>query len=117
MFEITDHRYMSRTAIAPLVLTVAALLFAASVTAQQGQDFSKVQIQTTELGHQTYMLQGAGGNMTLAVGTDGAILVDSEFAPLHDKIKAAIGKLTSVPVRYVIDTHFHTDHAGGNAAF
>jgi len=64
-----------------------------------------------------YMLEGQGGNITVAVGTDGIIMVDTQFAPLHDKIKAAIEKISPLPIKYVIDTHFHGDHTSGNAAF
>src|SRR5215472_16502295 len=71
-------------------LASAAILFAGTAVAQQNVDFSKVEIKTTDLGNKTYLLQGQGGNITVAVGTDGIIMVDSEFAPLHDKIKAAI---------------------------
>jgi glyoxylase-like metal-dependent hydrolase (beta-lactamase superfamily II) len=81
------------------------------------RDFSKTVIKTTNLGHDTYMLEGEGGNITVAVGKDGVIMVDSEFAPLHDRIKAAIAKVTNLPVKYLIDTHFHGDHTGGNALF
>ena len=66
-------------------------------------DFSKVEIKTTDLGDDTYMLEGQGGNITVAVGRDGIIMVDSEFAPLHDKIKAAIAKITAadqIPDQY-----------------
>jgi glyoxylase-like metal-dependent hydrolase (beta-lactamase superfamily II) len=80
-------------------------------------DFSKVAIKVDDLGHRTYMLEGQGGNITVAVADDGIIMVDAEFAPLHDKIKAAIATVTDKPVRYLIDTHFHLDHTGGNAAF
>ena len=96
----------------------AALAFvAAPAMAQDRPDFSKVEIKTTDLGHKTYMLEGQGGNITVAVAGDGVIMVDGEFAPLHDKIKAAVAKLTDQPIRYLIDTHFHGDHTGGNAAF
>jgi cyclase len=98
-------------------LTGAAVLFAGTAIAQQNVDFSKVEIKTTDLGNKTYMLQGQGGNITVAVGTDGIIMVDSEFAPLHDKIKAAIEKISPLPIKYLIDTHYHGDHTGGNAAF
>src|SRR5271163_3531705 len=101
--------------IAPLA--GAAVLFAGAANAQQGVDFSKVEIRTTDLGNKTYMLDGQGGNITVAVGTDGIIMVDSEFAPLHDKIKAAIEKISPLPIKYLIDTHFHGDHTGGNALF
>jgi glyoxylase-like metal-dependent hydrolase (beta-lactamase superfamily II) len=63
------------------------------------------------------MLEGQGGNITVAVGTDGIIMVDSQFAPLHDKIKAAIAKISPLPIKYLINTHYHLDHVGGNAAF
>jgi glyoxylase-like metal-dependent hydrolase (beta-lactamase superfamily II) len=80
-------------------------------------DFSKVEIKTTDLGDGTYMLEGQGGNMTLATAKNGVILVDGEFAPLHDKIKAAIAAVSPQPVKYLVNTHFHGDHTGGNAPF
>jgi cyclase len=80
-------------------------------------DFDKVVIRTTDLGNRTYMLAGEGGNITVAVADDGVIMVDSQFAPLYGKIKAAIAALTPQPVRYLISTHFHRDHTGGNEAF
>ena len=102
-------------------ITIAALagtaVLCAGAAGAQGVDFSKVEIKTTDLGNKTYMLEGQGGNMTVAVGTDGIIMVDTEFAPLHDKIKAAIEKISPLPVKYVINTHYHGDHTGGNAAF
>jgi glyoxylase-like metal-dependent hydrolase (beta-lactamase superfamily II) len=101
--------------IAAAVLCAAALL--ASRAQAQQQDFSNAEIKTTDLGHRTYMLQGPGGNITVAIGQDAIIMVDSEFAPLHDKIKAAIAALSPLPVRYLVDTHFHGDHTGGNALF
>src|SRR6202011_5569718 len=80
-------------------------------------DFSKVEIKTTNLGDNVYMLEGQGGNITVALAKDGIIMVDSEFAPLHDKIKAAISAVSNQPIKYLIDTHFHDDHTGGNEAF
>jgi glyoxylase-like metal-dependent hydrolase (beta-lactamase superfamily II) len=80
-------------------------------------DFSKVEIKTTNLGDDVYMLEGQGGNITVAVAKDGVIMVDSEFAPLHDKIKAAISAVSNQPIKYLVDTHFHGDHTGGNEAF
>lgn len=100
-----------------LALAAALALMVAPAMAQEQPDFSKVEIKTTDLGHNTYMLEGQGGNITVAVADDGVIMVDGEFAPLHDKIKAAIAKLTSEPIRYLINTHFHGDHTGGNAPF
>ena len=80
-------------------------------------DWNKIQITTTDLGNNTYMLVGQGGNITIAVGTDGIIQVDGQFAPLSDKIRAAIKAISPLPVKYLINTHFHGDHTGGNANF
>jgi cyclase len=90
---------------------------AAPAPAPPARDFSKTEIKSTDLGHRTYMLEGEGGNMTVAVGGDGIIMVDGEFAPLHDKIKAAIEAASKLPVKYLVNTHFHGDHTGGNAPF
>jgi glyoxylase-like metal-dependent hydrolase (beta-lactamase superfamily II) len=107
-----------------LALAGAAALFAGNANAQQAappappeRDFSKVEIKTTDLGNKTYMLEGDGGNITIAVGTDGIIMVDGEFAPLHDKIKAAIEAVSKEPIKFLVNTHFHGDHSGGNAPF
>jgi glyoxylase-like metal-dependent hydrolase (beta-lactamase superfamily II) len=100
-------------------ITIAATstLFAAAAFAQ-GQDFSQVQIKTTDLGNRTYMLEGQGGNMVVACGNDAVIQVDTEFAPLHDKIKTAIDQACGdKPIKYIVNTHFHGDHTGGNAEF
>jgi glyoxylase-like metal-dependent hydrolase (beta-lactamase superfamily II) len=80
-------------------------------------DWDKIQIKTTDLGHNTYMLEGQGGNITVAVGTDAILMVDGQFAPLSDKIKAAIRAISPLPVKYLINTHFHGDHTGGNGPF
>jgi glyoxylase-like metal-dependent hydrolase (beta-lactamase superfamily II) len=80
-------------------------------------DWDKVQIKTTDLGNNTYMLEGQGGNITIAVGTDGIIMVDGQFAPLSDKIKAAIKAISPLPIKYLINTHYHGDHTGGNENF
>jgi len=97
-------------------LATSAILVAGAANAQQ-RDFSKVEIKTIDLGHNTYRLEGEGGNITVAVGTDGIIMVDGQFAPLHDKIKAAITKISPLPIKYLINTHFHGDHTGGNGPF
>ncbi len=94
---------------------LVALLVAVPAFAQE--DFTKVEIKTTDLGHGTYMLEGQGGNITLVVGTDGVIMFDDQFIPLHDRIRAAIATITSQPVKYVIDSHFHNDHVNGNPPF
>jgi cyclase len=80
-------------------------------------DFSGVEIKTTDLGDDVYMLEGQGGNITVAVARDGIIMVDGEYAPLHDKIKAAIAVVSNQPIKYLINTHFHGDHTGGNEPF
>jgi len=106
-------------------IAVAAALVALGAIAQAQQlqplapapDFDKVVIKTTDLGKRTYVLEGEGGNITVAVADDGVIMVDSQFAPLHDKIKAAIAALTKQPIRYLVITHFHRDHTGSNEAF
>jgi cyclase len=80
-------------------------------------DFSKVEIKTADLGDNCYMLEGQGGNITVALATDGIIMVDGQFAPLHDKIKAAVAVISNLPIKYLIDTHYHGDHTGGNESF
>jgi cyclase len=105
---------MKRITIA--ALAGAAVLYAGAALAQQ-PDFSKVEIKATDLGNKTYMLEGQGGNITVAVGSDGIIMVDGQFAPLHDKIKAAIAKISPLPIKYLINTHYHGDHVGGNGPF
>lgn len=95
-------------------IAIAAVLTSGMVWAQE--DFSNVQIQTTEVAEGVYMLVGAGGNLSLSVGEDGAFLVDDQFAPLSDKILAAIAAVTDSDVRFLVNTHFHGDHTGGNEA-
>lgn len=93
---------------------LATTLAMAAGTAWAQQDFSSVQIQTTEVADDLYMLVGAGGNLSLSVGDDGAFLVDDQFAPLSEKILAAIAAVTDSSVRFLVNTHFHNDHTGGN---
>jgi glyoxylase-like metal-dependent hydrolase (beta-lactamase superfamily II) len=95
---------------------IAALVLCASPAMAQ-TDYSKVEEQVTDLGHNMVALTGAGGNTTVAVGTDGIIVVDTQFAPLYDKIKAKIAGLSPLPVKYVIFTHYHGDHTGGAEPF
>jgi glyoxylase-like metal-dependent hydrolase (beta-lactamase superfamily II) len=114
---------MNRIAMA--ALAASAVLFAGAATAQQAQtppappliDWDKIEIKTTNLGNNTYMLEGQGGNITVAVGTDGIIMVDGQFAPLSAKIKAAIAAISPLPIKYLVNTHFHGDHTGGNENF
>jgi cyclase len=90
-----------------------------AAAAGQGQDFSKVQIKATKVSGNIYMLEGAGGNIAASIGEDGIVIVDDQFAPLADKIQAALKelKITDKPVRFVINTHYHGDHTGGNEPF
>jgi len=83
----------------------------------QDQDFSKVQMKVTKVSGNVYMLEGAGGNIGASVGDDGIVIVDDQYAPLADKIKGALKGITDKPVRFVINTHYHGDHTGGNAIF
>ena len=98
-------------------LAATTMLIAANANAQESVDWNKIEIKTTDLGNKTYRLEGQGGNITVAVGTDGIIMVDTQFAPLHDKIAAAIKAISPLPIKYVINTHFHGDHTGGNEGF
>ena len=106
-----------------LAVVVALMALSGGVFAQTSAttppppDFSEVEIKTTDLGDDVYMLEGQGGNVTVAVARDGIIMVDSEFAPLHDKIKDAIVLVSKQPIKYLINTHFHGDHTGGNEPF
>jgi glyoxylase-like metal-dependent hydrolase (beta-lactamase superfamily II) len=90
-------------------------LFASSAFAQQ--DFSKVEIQTQKLSDSVYMLTGAGGNIGLSVGDDGVVMIDDQFAPLTPIIQEAICKLSQKPVKFLVNTHWHFDHTGGNENF
>ena len=91
------------------------LLFTISIHAQQ--DFSQVQIKATKVAGNVYMLEGAGGNIGVSVGDDGILIVDDQFAPLADKIRAALKGIADKKLRFILNTHWHGDHTGGNAAF
>jgi len=95
----------------------AFLLLACSVAFAQHDDFSKVQIKVTKVSGGVYMLEGAGGNIGASVGEDGIVVVDDQYAPLAERIQAALKGITDKPVRFVINTHYHEDHTGGNAFF
>src|SRR5688572_1351982 len=85
--------------------------------AQQAVDFSKVQIKTTKLADNFYTLEGQGGTISMLTGPDGVLLVDAQFAPLTDKLVAAIRAVSDKPIRFLINTHVHGDHTGGNENF
>ena len=102
---------MTRKTLAALACLLLAPL------AQAQQDFSKVEIKTTKLGDNAYLMEGAGGNLGLSIGDDAVFLIDDQFAPLSEKISAAIAKLTAKPVKFILNTHWHYDHTGGNENF
>jgi len=99
----------------PFLLS-AAFAFAA-VTASAQRDFSNVEIKAIPVAKNIYMLEGSGGNIGVSVGSDGILIVDDQFAPLAEKIEAAVQKLNPGKLKFVLNTHHHGDHTGGNAAF
>jgi len=103
---------MNLRRISLLCLSVCMLVLSYSST--YSQEFDKVEISTIKVAENIYMLQGAGGNIGVCVGDDGVFMIDDQFAPLTAKIKSAIAKLSSKKVRFVINTHWHYDHVGGN---
>jgi cyclase len=99
------------------LLIAAAMAVAGVGSAQQGPDFGKVEIKTTRLADDFYTLEGLGGTVSVLTGPDGVLLVDSQFAALTDKLVAAIHKVSNQPIRFLVDTHLHGDHTGGNENF
>lgn len=100
---------------ASFVLT--GLLLAVGWMSAQDEDFSKVQLKVTKVAGNVYILEGAGGNIGASIGDDGIVIVDDQFAPLAEKIQAALKGITDKPVRFIINTHYHGDHTGGNEYF
>jgi cyclase len=100
-----------RAVLVGVLATLAGAAFA------QQQDFSKVEIKVTKVSGNVYMLEGAGGNIAASVGDDGIVIVDDQFAPLAGKIRAALQGITDKPLRFIINTHYHFDHTGGNLPF
>jgi cyclase len=94
------------------VLLISAVLSTTALAQQQ--DFSKVEIKVAKIAGNVYLLQGAGGNIAASIGDDGIVIVDDQFAPLADKIRAALRGVTDKPLRFIINTHYHFDHTGGN---
>lgn len=99
-----------------IVALVLLLAFAPLVLAQQ-QDPARVEIVTTHVAGNVYMLQGDGGNIGVSAGADGLLMIDDEFAPLATKIEAALHALNPGKLKFVLNTHFHGDHTGGNGHF
>ena len=107
---------MKKTIQFVLVALAAMALMSAVVYAQQ-PDFSKVEIKTTKLANNFYTLEGQGGTIGILTGPDGVFMVDSQFAPLSQKIAAAIKQVSDKPIRFLVNTHVHGDHTGGNENF
>ncbi len=99
-----------RTIISSFIFCIVLLY----VSSAFGQDYDKVQIKTIKTSGNVYMLMGSGGNIGVLTGDDGVFLVDDQFAPLTKKIKDAIGKISDKEIRFLINTHWHFDHVGGN---
>ena len=94
-----------------------ALAVATTAAVAQKQDFSKVEVKATKVAGAIWVLEGAGGNIGVSAGPDGLLIVDDQFAPLADKIRAAMKPLSPGNLRFVLNTHWHGDHTGGNAKF
>jgi glyoxylase-like metal-dependent hydrolase (beta-lactamase superfamily II) len=96
-------------------VSLCTLLVAGAALAQR--DFSKVEIKAEKVAGSVYMLTGAGGNIGVSVGEDGIVIIDDQFAPLAPKIKTALKGISDKPIRFILNTHYHGDHTGGNEVF
>ena len=96
------------------IAALAAAGFCTALFAQPPQNFDAVKIDTLKVRDNIYMLVGSGGNITVQVGDEGILLVDTQYAPLSDKILAAIRAISPKPIYYIVNTHHHGDHTGGN---
>lgn len=110
----TTHLALSSQGI--LVIGLATLLALPARAQIPAVDTSKVTVKVVPVAAGVYMLEGMGGNIGLSVGKDDAFIIDDQFAPLSAKIKAAVATVTPKPVRFVVNTHWHFDHVGGNEA-
>jgi len=97
------------------ILLLCGILFCTSIFAQR--DFDKVEIEALQVSDNIYMLKGSGGNIGVLTGEEGTLIIDTQFAPLSEKIKSAISDITDHDVNYVVNTHWHGDHTGGNKNF
>lgn len=99
------------------LILMAALASVAANAQQPRPDFAKIEIKTTQISADFFTLEGFGGTVSVLTGAEGVLLVDSQFAPLTDKLVAAIKKISNRPIRFLINTHLHGDHTGGNENF
>src|SRR2546430_6448676 len=99
-----------------LLLSIMILCLCITLKAH-AQDFSKVEIKVTRVSGNVYMLEGSGGNIGVSAGSDGILIVDDQFAPLADKIKAALKTVGEGKLKFILNTHWHGDHTGGDAVF
>ena len=104
-------KFIRQTAIALLGLGIASI---GSPTHAQDIDFESVEIETIPVTEDIYMLTGEGGNIGVSTGEDGVLLIDDQYAPLTDKITAAVDAIAEQPIRFLLNTHWHFDHTGGN---
>jgi len=100
-----------------IIIAIVLLVLVVPLVASAQDDFSKVEIKATKVNGNVYVLEGAGGNIGVSVGPDGILIVDDQFAPLAEKIRAALKTLGEGKLKFILNTHWHGDHTGGNAEF
>lgn len=100
-----------------LIISASVVVFLSVINSTGQQDFSKVEIKVKKVSGNVYLLEGSGGNIGVSVGADGILIVDDQFAPLADKIRAALKTLGEGKLKFILNTHWHGDHTGGNAVF
>lgn len=100
-----------------IIYALLSVCLGVSAARAQQNDFSKVEIKAVKVAGSIYMLEGAGGNIGVSVGADGILIVDDQFAPLADKIRASLKTLGEGKLKFVLNTHWHPDHTGGNEKF
>ncbi len=110
-------RSRTRLAVSLAFAAAAAVTVAAGLGAQPAVDWSAVEISTHHVAGTVHYLEGRGGNVGLSIGDDGVVMIDDQFAPLSDRIAAAVEGISNGDVRFLINTHVHGDHTGGNANF
>lgn len=98
-------------------LSILLVLLILCIRPANGQNFDSVQIKPNKITESVFFLEGAGGNIGVLVGNDGTIIIDDQFAPLTEKIKKTLSAISDKPVKFVVNTHFHFDHTGGNENF